>query len=138
MATENKTIDLTIDENVPYSLLLAFTDENTDVFPVTATPIDLTGFTLRGTIKNSLESNAITIVNFTTSIVDAAQGVANISLSAANTATIAAAASPTRDKFNPRLRFVGYYDILMTRTGSAPASFRILEGAVYISDGVTV
>lgn len=137
MSTENKTIDLTIDENVPYSLLLAFSDENTDVFPTTSTPIDLTGFTLRGVIKNSLEANAATIVSFTTSIVDAAQGVANISLTAANTATIAAAASPTRDKFNPRLRFVGYYDILMTRTGSAPASFRILEGAIYISDGVT-
>uniref|UniRef100_A0AAU8BU04 Uncharacterized protein n=1 Tax=Salmonella phage PMBT29 TaxID=3137286 RepID=A0AAU8BU04_9VIRU len=46
---------------------------------------------------------------------------------------------PKRDKYNPRQRFAGYYDIIMTRDviGSAISSFRIMEGKVFISDGVT-
>jgi hypothetical protein len=137
MSTENRTIDLTIDKNVPFGMLLSFSEENTDVFPPTNTVIDLTDFTMRGTIKNSLEANAQTLGTFTATILSASGGLAQISLTAAQATALSAAASDVRDKYNPRLRFVGYYDVLMTRGGNNPSSFRVLEGTVYISDGVT-
>lgn len=138
MSTENRTIDLTIDENVTYGLLLQFSDENADVFPPTSTPIDLTGFSLRGDIKASLEPGAPVLASFTTAIVSAAEGIAQISLPVETTQLLAQGAKPSRDIYNPRLRLVGYYDILMTRqAGDSPVSFRIMEGSIFISDGVT-
>ncbi|QFR57725.1 hypothetical protein CPT_Slocum_168 [Serratia phage Slocum] len=138
MATENRTVDLTIDENTPFGMLLQFQDVDSSVYPPTEKPVDLTGFTLKGVIRDSLENNAALLATFVTSVVDAKQGVASISLTAADTTNLGTKASNTRDKFNQRLRFVGYYDIIMSRSGGvSPTSFRIIEGAVYISDGVT-
>ncbi|MFP9048724.1 hypothetical protein, partial [Enterococcus faecalis] len=88
-------------------------------------------------IKSSLEDGAETVASFTTAIVDAAQGVASISLPVSAVTTIASKASKERDRYNPRQRLAGYYDVIITRTavGSAASSFRIMEGKVYISDG---
>lgn len=139
MSTENRVIDLVVDENVPYGLLMQFMDVDDSVYPPTSKPVDLTGFSLRGTIKSNLEEGAETLASFTTSIVDAAQGVASISLPVSAVTTIASKASKERDRYNPRQRLAGYYDVIITRTavGSAASSFRIMEGKVYISDGVT-
>ncbi len=139
MSTENRVIDLVVDENVPYGLLMQFMDVDDSVYPSTSKPVDLTGFSLRGTIKSNLEDGAETLASFTTSIVDAKQGVASISLPVSAVATIASKASKERDRYNPRQRLAGYYDVIITRTaiGSAASSFRIMEGKVYISDGVT-
>lgn len=138
MATENRTVDLTIDENVPFGMLLQFQDIDDSVYPPTSKPVDLTGFTLKGVIRENLENNGAVLATFVTSVVDAKQGVASISLTAATTTDLGNKASSTRDRFNQRLRFLGYYDIIMSRTGgTSPTSFRIIEGAVYLSDGVT-
>lgn len=138
MATENRTVDLTVDENVPFGMLLQFQDIDDSVYPPLSKPVDLTGFTLKGVIRDSLEANAALLATFVTSVVDAKQGVASISLTAANTTDLGTKASKERDRYNQRLRFVGYYDIIMSRTGgTSPTSFRIIEGAVYLSDGVT-
>lgn len=138
MSVENKIIDITIEEHVPFALILQFLDIDDSVYPPTEIPVDLTGYSLRGDIRNTLDDSAPIIASFTTSIVDAKQGAASISLSTADTSTIAIAASSNRDKYNPRQRFVGYYDLIMTRTtGSTSSSFRILEGKVFVSDGVT-
>lgn len=139
MSTENRVIDLVIDENVPYGLLMQFMDVDESVYPNTSEPVDLTGFTVKGTIKDSLEDNGIVLANFNTAIIDAKQGVASISLPASAIKAVAAKASKERDRFNPRQRFAGYYDVIMTRTsvGSTSSSFRIMEGKVFISDGVT-
>ncbi|EJT0117234.1 hypothetical protein NVX19_003485 [Salmonella enterica] len=139
MSTENRVIDLVIDEKVPYGLLMQFMDVDDGVYPNTSTPVDLTGYSLRGVIKNSLEEDAEVLATFTTSIVDAAQGAAAISLPIEAVNTIGEKASKERDKYNPRQRFAGYYDIVMTRDviGSSVSSFRIMEGKVFISDGVT-
>lgn len=135
--TENKVVDLTIEANIPFALLMRFEDVQSllgeeEVF----SPVNLTGYTFKGVIKDSLESNAVLIETFTISIVTAADGIVSISLTNTQTANVAAKASPTRDKYNPRLRFVGYYDIIISKT-STGANFRALEGKVYISDGVT-
>ncbi|AXY85083.1 collar tail protein for L-shaped tail fibre attachment [Salmonella phage Sw2] len=139
MSTENRVIDIVVDEKVPYGLIMQFMDVDDSVYPSTEVPVNLTGYSLRGTIKSSLDENAETLANFTTRVVDAAQGAAAISLSIDAVTNIGEKASKERDKYNPRQRFAGYYDILMTRdvVGSEVSSFRIMEGKVYISDGVT-
>ena len=139
MSTENRVIDIVVDENVPYGLLMQFNDVDDSVYPPTEVPVNLTGYSLRGTIKASLDEDAETLATFKTRVIDAAQGVAAISLSISDITNIGDKASKERDKYNPRQRFAGYYDILMTRDviGSEVSSFRILEGKVYISDGVT-
>lgn len=136
MSTENRVVDLVIDENVPYGLLMQFFDVDESVYPNTESPINLTGFSLKGVIKTSLDASAPTVATFNTAVIDAAQGVATISLPVEAVKALGLVASPERDKYNMRQRFVGYYDIIMSRNGSAPA--RIMEGKVYISDGVTV
>ncbi|WVX92452.1 collar tail protein [Escherichia phage vB_EcoS_HZ_ZJUN2] len=139
MSTENRVIDIIIDEKVPYGLIMQFMDVDDSVYPPTEVPVNLTGYSLRGTIKSSLDENAEVLANFKTRVIDAAQGAAAISLSVADVTNIGEKASKERDKYNPRQRFAGYYDILMTRDviGSEVSSFRIMEGKVYISDGVT-
>ncbi|QXV85261.1 lateral tail fiber assembly protein [Escherichia phage TrudiRoth] len=139
MSTENRVIDIVVDEKVPYGLIMQFMDVDDSVYPPTEVPVNLTGYSLRGTIKSSLDENAEVLANFKTYVIDAAQGAAAISLSIADVTNIGEKASKERDKYNPRQRFAGYYDILMTRDviGSEVNSFRIMEGKVYISDGVT-
>ncbi|ANH51052.1 hypothetical protein NVD72_004388 [Salmonella enterica] len=139
MSTENRVIDIVVDEKVPYGLIMQFMDVDDSVYPPTEVPVNLTGYSLRGTIKSSLDENAEVLANFKTRVIDAAQGAAAISLSVADVTNIGEKASKERDKYNPRQRFAGYYDILMTRDviGSEVSSFRIMEGKVYISDGVT-
>ncbi|QAX92226.1 collar tail protein for L-shaped tail fibre attachment [Salmonella phage 1-23] len=139
MSTENRVIDIVVDEKVPYGLIMQFMDVDDSVYPPTEVPVNLTGYSLRGTIKSSLDENAEVLANFKTRVIDAVQGAAAISLSVADVTNIGEKASKERDKYNPRQRFAGYYDILMTRDviGSEVSSFRIMEGKVYISDGVT-
>ncbi|QPI14989.1 tail protein [Salmonella phage GEC_vB_N3] len=139
MSTENRVIDIVVDEKVPYGLIMQFMDVDDSVYPPTEVPVNLTRYSLRGTIKSSLDENAEVLANFKTRVIDAAQGAAAISLSVADVTNIGEKASKERDKYNPRQRFAGYYDILMTRDviGSEVSSFRIMEGKVYISDGVT-
>lgn len=139
MSTENRVIDIVVDEKVPYGLIMQFMDVDDSVYPPIEVPVNLTGYSLRGTIKSSLDENAEVLANFKTRVIDPAQGAAAISLSVADVTNIGEKASKERDKYNPRQRFAGYYDILMTRDviGSEVSSFRIMEGKVYISDGVT-
>ncbi|WDR22223.1 hypothetical protein PJM41_0138 [Salmonella phage vB_SenS_UTK0009] len=139
MSTENRVIDIVIDEKVPYGLIMQFMDVDDSIYPPTEVPVDLTGYSLRGTIKSNLDENAETLANFKARVIDAKQGAAAISLNVADVTNIGNKASPDRDKYNPRQRFAGYYDIIMTRDviGSEVSSFRIMEGKVFISDGVT-
>ena len=139
MSTENRVIDIVVDEKVPYGLIMQFMDVDDSVYPPSEIPVNLTGYSLRGTIKASLDEDAETVATFKTRIIDAAQGAAAISLSVGDVNNIGIKASKERDKYNPRQRFAGYYDILMTRDviGSEVSSFRIMEGKVYVSDGVT-
>ena len=139
MSTENRVIDIVVDEKVPYGLIMQFMDVDDSVYPPTEVPVNLTGYSLRGTIKSSLDENAEVLASFKTRVIGAAQGAAAISLSVADVTNIGEKASKERDKYNPRQRFAGYYDIIMTRDviGSEVSSFRIMEGKVYISDGVT-
>ena len=137
MSTENKVIDLTVEENVQFSMVLQFENVEDQVYASeTVVPIDLTGYTFRGAIKDSLETSAVLLETFAITIVSATQGVVGITLTKAQTTNLSAKASGVRDRYNPRLRFAGYYDIIMSKTGST-SDFRVIEGKVLISDGVT-
>lgn len=136
MSIENKIVDLSVEANIPYGLLMQFEDVETLLDSENIVPINLTGFTFKGAIKDSLDPEAVLLETFTITIIDAANGVVGISLSKTQTANLTTKASKIRDKYNPRLRFAGYYDIIMTKT-SNNTNFRVLEGKVYISDGVT-
>ena len=105
MSTENRVIDLVIDEKVPYGLMMQFLDVDDSTYPHTNTPVNLTGYSLRGTIKASLDENAETLASFTTKIIDAAQGAIAISLPVEAVENIGAKATKERDKYNPRQRF---------------------------------
>lgn len=136
MSIENKMVDLSVEANIPYGLLMQFEDVETLLDSENIVPINLTGATFKGAIKDSLDPGAALLETFTITVIDAASGVVAVSLSKTQTANLTTKASKTRDKYNPRLRFVGYYDIIMTKT-SSNTNFRVLEGKVYISDGVT-
>lgn len=129
-------VDLSVEANIPYGMLMQFEDVETLLDSENIFPINLTGATFKGAIKDSLDPGAALLETFTITVIDAASGVVAVSLSKTQTANLTTKASKTRDKYNPRLRFVGYYDIIMTKT-SSNTNFRVLEGKVYISDGVT-
>lgn len=129
-------VDLSVEANIPYGLLMQFEDVETLLDSENIVPINLTGATFKGAIKDSLDPGAVLLETFTITVIDAANGVVGVSLSKTQTANLTTKASKIRDKYNPRLRFVGYYDIIMTKT-SSNTNFRVLEGKVFISDGVT-
>lgn len=137
MSTENKIIDLVIDENVPFGMIMQFSD--VDDITGAETPIDLSDYTLRGSISKTLEDGGAILTSFSTAIVDPDNGVASLALTPTQVALLSANASNIRDRYNPRVRFVGYYDLILTRTslGADTSSTRIMEGKVQISDGVT-
>uniref|UniRef100_A0AAU8EDW0 LtfC/p132/Gp6 beta-sandwich domain-containing protein n=2 Tax=unclassified bacterial viruses TaxID=12333 RepID=A0AAU8EDW0_9VIRU len=138
MSTENRVVDIILDQNVSYGLMLQFMDIDDSAYPATETPVNLTGVTLKSSIKDSLESTGVKLADFVVTVVNATQGQASLGLTAATVATIVSKASKERDKYNPRLRFAGYYDVIMTKgTGAAATSYRVMEGSVYVSDGVT-
>lgn len=129
-------VDLSVEANIPYDLVMQFEDVETLLDSENIFPINLTGYTFKGVIKESLDPEAALLETFTITVLDAANGVVAVNLSKTQTANLTTKASKIRDKYNPRLRFVGYYDIIMTKTNSN-TNFRVLEGKVYISDGVT-
>lgn len=138
MSTENKVVDINIETNTPFGWLMQFDDVTTDSLGnITETFVNLTGCTFKGAIKKDLDSSSPILTSFSINIIDVARGVVSVSLTKAQTASLAAQASTSRDKYNPRLRFLGYYDIILVKT-STQTEIRILEGKVFISDGVTV
>lgn len=140
MSTENKTVDLIVEANVAYGMIIQISDITvTNGINVASTPVNITGASFRGSIRKELSSASPIIESFSISVQSPADGVALIRLSKAQTQNIMSKATGQRDKYNPRIRFVGYYDILMTRAPAAGEAleFRILEGKLYVSDGVT-
>lgn len=125
--TENKTLDLIVDQNVPFGLVLQFQEDD-------GTVSDLTGFTLRGSIKKELE-DASTLTDFDTEITSATGGLASIVLSKASVQILVDNMSDKPlSAYDIRQRMVGYYDLLLV---NGTKSFRIMQGRVIISLGVT-
>lgn len=47
MSTENRVVDIILDQNVSYGLMLQFMDIDDSAYPATETPVNLTGVTLK-------------------------------------------------------------------------------------------
>ncbi|AQT25282.1 tail protein [Providencia phage vB_PreS_PR1] len=135
---ENRVLDLVVDSNIPFAYVLKFQDVTLGFNGEVAeeVDIDITGATFKGSIKTGLDASSTKITDFDAKVVTPKLGIASVSLSKEKVSLLEKAASTDRDKYNQRLRFVGFYDILMTMPNKQPV--RILEGKVYINDGVTI
>lgn len=133
---ENRVLDLSIDSKIAFAYVLKFQDVTIDELGnQTLTDIDITGATFKSSIKDSLDSTGKLITNIDVKVATPKAGIATMTITKDKVDLLEAAASPDRDRYNPRIRFVGYYDIVMTMPNKTP--IRILEGKVYINDGVT-
>jgi len=143
----NKTINLMLEDNTNFGILITLfnTEEEFTAHPVTGeplkvtdidTPLDLDYFTFSGKISKSLEEGSPPLVSFTFEVINAATGALSIYLSEAEVKSLVPLADTKRDIYNPRLRFLGYYDINMTSTETNNID-RLMQGKVFISDGVT-
>lgn len=143
---DQKTYDIILEEGADFGLRLRLkeTELQCTQNPVTGNdencvevenPINLTYQEFSGVIADSFESDADTIGNFSFQKTDTVNGVVDMSLGRAEVLAMLPYAKPTRDKYNPRIRLLGYYDVLVRDTQSDVVT-RIMQGKVYLSDGV--
>lgn len=91
------------------------------------TPVDLTGFTGRGKIREKATDSAA-IIDLTVAIVDAAGGEVLVSLTAVQTATI----TTTGDGYLEKELY--YYDVELVNGSSVT---RLLNGKCFVSPEIT-
>lgn len=144
---DEKTLDIVLEDGADfgYRLTLVEVEEVCTNHPVTGeainckeveSPIPITDVTFSGKISKSLDEGSTPLLSFTFTIESATKGVLRMSLTDTQVKSLVTQASTERDKYNPRLRFLGYYDIISTHTPSS-VDTRLMQGKVYISDGVT-
>lgn len=142
-----KTFDMVLEDGTDFGYKLTLTEvsEVCSEHPVTKepincvpvrTPIDIANLTFSGNISLSLDEGSTSAASFTFTKINVLGGVVQMTLSKALIDTLIPQASSTRDKYNTRVRFLGYYDVVVLDT-STTSSTRILQGKVYVSDGVT-
>lgn len=142
---DNKTLDIVLEENTDFGFRLTFTEVNTecDTHPVTGeetnckevrSTIDVSGLTFAGSISDSLGDDANELASFSFSTLGATDGLVEMLLDIAVINSIAG----NRPNMSPseRKRLLGYYDVISVDTNSNTTT-RILQGKVYMSDGVT-
>lgn len=133
---ENRVLDLSIDSKIAFAYVLKFQDVSVDSQGnTTMTDIDITGATFKSSIKDSLDASGKLITDIDVKVATPKAGIATMTITKDKVDIIEKAAVKDREKYNPRIRFVGYYDVIMTIPNKTP--IRILEGKVYINDGVT-
>lgn len=143
---DEKTSDLILEEFADFGVRITLEDVETQCTPHPVsgelvnctdviTPTDLTGVTFRADIVDTLEDSGVVIGSFTFTLVGAATGgVVDMKMTSAEIDAVAASGG-TRDPYDRRLRHVGYYDIVTTKSG---VPTRIAQGRVLVSDGATV
>ena len=114
-------LDLTIEQGVDFGMAMTIKDAND-------TPINITGYTFRGKIKESAQDSS-PVEEFTFALTDPGNGVVTVSLTAAETAAITA----TGDVYDEYTPYV--YDIEMVDLSSKVT--RLLNGEVTVSPEVT-
>lgn len=142
---DEKTSDLILEEFADFGIRLTLEDVLTQCTPHpvtgepincvdTFTPTDLTGATFSADVVDSLEDSGVVLGSFNFTVVgDPAAGVVDMTMASAVIDTISAAGG-TRDKYDRRLRHVGYFDVVIDN-GSAVT--RIFQGRILVSDGAT-
>lgn len=142
-----KTLDLELEEGANFGIKLTFEEVTQECVehPVTgeltnckdvSSYIDLTDLTFQADIRKTLEEGSPVLGSFTFVINGPIGGEADMLMSTGEIADLGLLADDKRDTFNPRLRFLGYYDVV-THDVVSLLDTRILQGKVYINDGVT-
>ena len=106
--------DLFLEQATTFTTSLTLQDQN-------GLPYNLNGFTVRSQARKSYISANATIT-FTTSVLDANNGVIELSVDAPTTANV------------PYSKLV--YDVLLTQTSTGTVS-RVLEGQIFVSPTAT-
>ena len=107
--------DIDIDKRASYTTQITLADQY-------GTPFNLTGFTVKSQAKKSYYSPII-VLTFTSSIVDAANGIIELDLTANTTANLAPG------------KLV--YDIIVTDTVTQFIT-RVMEGQIFVAPSVTI
>lgn len=142
-----KTRDVILEEHSAFGYRMTLTDVETvcSEHPITKepmnckevrTPIDMSNSTLKGDIANSLDDGATILGSFTFTMLDASNGVAEMTLTKDQVNTLVALASDVREPYDPRFRFLGFYDVVLTEETTGTPT-RLFQGKVFVSDGVT-
>ncbi|CAM0080217.1 L-shaped tail fiber protein assembly [Vibrio phage D51] len=142
---DNKTLDIVLEENSDFGFKLTFTEVNTvcDSHPVSgedtncrevSAPLDVSGLTFYGNISPSLDDGASVLAAFSFSVLGAASGFIEMTLDQATVNSLSANRPNLPD--SQRKRQIGYYDVISVDPNSNTTT-RILQGKVYVSDGVT-
>jgi len=114
-------LNLVIEQGVTFGMTITVKDS-------TGTVINITGYTFRGSIKESAQDTAA-VKAFTCTITDAVNGVFTVGLTDTETAALPA----TGDTYDEYSEYV--YDIEMEDSGGVVT--RLLNGAVSVSPEVT-
>lgn len=114
-------LDLVIEQGVTFGMTVTVKDSS-------GTPVNITGYTFRGKIKESAQ-DVSAVEEFTCTITDAVNGIFTVGLTAAETAAIAATGA-TYDTYSSYV-----YDIEMVDTSTFVT--RLLNGALRVSPEVT-
>lgn len=142
---DEKTSDLILEEFADFGVRLTLEDVLTQCTPHPVTgelincvdtfsPTDLTGATFAADVVDTLEDSGVVLGSFNFTVVgDPSAGVVDMTMSSATIDTISAVGG-VRDKYDKRLRLVGYYDVVITNGGVAT---RIFQGRILVSDGAT-
>lgn len=142
---DEKTSDLILEEFADFGIRLTLEDVETQCTPHPVTgdptncvdtysPTDLTGATFSADVVDTLEDSGVVLGSFNFTVVgDPSAGVIDMTMSSATIDTISAAGG-TRDKYDKRLRHVGYYDVVIENGG---VTTRIFQGRILVSDGAT-
>ncbi|QZI88104.1 hypothetical protein SIPHO035v1_p0013 [Vibrio phage 234P7B] len=141
-----KTLDIVLEEYADFGYQLRFSQVNEECTPHPVTgeptnckevsaplPVDTLVFT--GSISDSLGDDRVILEDFTISMISAAGGVIEMILSKAQVIALAGA-RPISQKAGERQRLIGYYDLICF-DAAGDVTTRIIEGKVYVSDGVT-
>lgn len=142
---DNKTLDIILEENTDFGFKLTFTQVTTtcDTHPVSGEdtncrevtePLAVTGLTFSAEISATLEDGAPVLASFAFSTLGAPNGVIEMTLAK----TIVNTLSENRGNVpaSVRKRLIGYYDVISVDPNSNTTT-RIMQGKVYVSDGVT-
>lgn len=140
-----KTLNIVLEEFTDFGFRLTFKEKSEECtpHPVTGEPtnckevasvLPVDGLQFTGSIKETLADDAPILAQFIFSMVAAADGIVEMTLS--QETVDALAQGRPGNLGSTRQRQIGFYDVI-TYDPVGGVTTRIMQGTVYVSDGVT-
>ncbi len=141
-----KTLDIVLEEYADFGYQLTFQEvtQQCSEHPVTGEPtnckdvasiLPVDSLTFSAEISDNLTDDRNLLDSFTISMAFAPDGIIEMTLTKEQIVALAVN-RPNNQKAGERMRLIGYYD-LVSLDPSADVTTRLMQGKVYISDGVT-